>query len=190
MPPEFVSYRKIPRLIRPITITEKIDGTNGVVHVAESGEVTAGSRNRWITPEKDNYGFAKWVAKHELELRGLGPGYHFGEWWGSGIQRRYGLDHKRFSLFNVSEWNAENPPPECCHVVPTLMVTRDDFKPCMSDHFIHIAISTLRMHGSEAAPGFMHPEGIVVLHEASGHLYKVTLENDGAPKGLAKTSEE
>lgn len=31
--------------------------------------------------------------------------------------------------------------------------------------------------------GWMTPEGIVVLHFASGTLFKVTLENDEKPKG-------
>jgi hypothetical protein len=85
-------------------VTEKLDGTNAQVHITDDGRIFAGSRNRWITPDADNFGFARWVAEHEEELRALGPGSHYGEWWGSGIQRRYGLDEKRFSLFNVGRW--------------------------------------------------------------------------------------
>src|SRR4051812_4307796 len=103
--PQFQAFPSIARLFRECVVTEKIDGTNGVVHVSDDGlTVTAGSRSRWITPEADNFGFARWVAEHAEELRALGPGFHFGEWWGSGIQRRYGLDEKRFSLFNVGRW--------------------------------------------------------------------------------------
>ncbi|MCJ7726507.1 MAG: hypothetical protein MUP76_09000, partial [Acidimicrobiia bacterium] len=62
--------------------------------VAAGGVFDAGQLHwvsRWITPEVDNYGFARWVKDHEEELRtGLGAGLHFGEWWGQGIQRRYG----------------------------------------------------------------------------------------------------
>ena len=101
---EFHAFRKITRLHRECIATEKIDGTNGLVWVGDDGTVRAGSRSRWITPEADNFGFARWVAEHAEELRALGIGYHYGEWWGAGIQRRYGLDHKRFSLFNVSLW--------------------------------------------------------------------------------------
>ena len=43
-------------------VTEKIDGTNGVVLVQEDGTVVAGSRSRWIVPLADNFGFAAWVA--------------------------------------------------------------------------------------------------------------------------------
>src|SRR5688572_6537102 len=113
---EFVEFPKIPRLSRPCIITENIDGTNGVIAVLETGEVLAGSRSRWITPEQDNHGFAGWVRAHEEELRdGLGVGTHYGEWWGRGIQKRYPMiDPKRFSLFNVMRWREKRP--ECCGV--------------------------------------------------------------------------
>ncbi len=37
MPPAFKPWPKIPRLRRDIVITEKIDGTNAIIHVAEDG---------------------------------------------------------------------------------------------------------------------------------------------------------
>ena len=176
--PEFVGFQKIPRLSRQIVITEKIDGTNAQVCVLEDGRVLAGSRSRWITPEDDNFGFARWVAEHEDELRtGLGIGTHYGEWWGSGIQRRYGLNEKRFSLFNATRWYKERP--ECCHVVPSLYCGAFSFESV--DH----ALDTLRLEGSAAAPGFMKPEGIVVFHAAGRHLYKKTIEKDDEPKGVS-----
>src|SRR5687767_11177216 len=100
---EFREFQKIARLNRAVIVTEKIDGTNGCVVVSEDGlTVTAQSRSTIITPQNDNFGFAKWVQDNAEELKQLGPGYHYGEWWGCGIQRKYGLDEKRFSLFNVS----------------------------------------------------------------------------------------
>jgi hypothetical protein len=173
MTPDFKEFPKIARLNREVIVTEKIDGTNGVVFVGEDGEVRAGSRSRWITPGNDNYGFAAWVSIHAAELRGMGPGYHYGEWWGQGIQRRYGLEEKRFSLFNVSRWGALRP--SCCDVVPKLHVGTWDGVPS--------ALEYLRAYGSAAAPGFRNPEGIVIFHTASGHLYKVTLEKDEERKG-------
>jgi hypothetical protein len=102
---EFKPWPKIARLNRDITITEKIDGTNAAVIVTEEGEVAAQSRTRIITPDADNFGFARWVAEHaETLVDLLGPGRHFGEWWGQGIQRRYGLTEKRFSLFNTARY--------------------------------------------------------------------------------------
>lgn len=172
--PPFVPFQKIPRLSRDIVITEKIDGTNALVYVADDGSVHAGSRTRWITPDADNYGFAKWVAEHADELRELGPGRHYGEWWGQGIQRRYGLTEKRFSLFNVAKWDDPLVRPACCSVVPTLAIGSFD------TYVILGALQDLRIGGSVAAPGYMSPEGIVIYHTASGHLYKKTLDNYAA----------
>jgi hypothetical protein len=56
-----------------MVITEKLDGTNAQIFIADDGEVIAGSRNRWITPLNDNFGFARWVFENEDALRALGP---------------------------------------------------------------------------------------------------------------------
>ena len=179
--PNFVAFPKIPRLNREVVVTEKIDGTNAVVYVSDdSAIVAAGSRTRWITPQSDNFGFAAWVAANEEELRtGLGPGLHFGEWWGAGIQRRYGLAEKRFSLFNTHRWGDAATRPACCGVVPVL-ATGTDIRAVTEE-----ALAVLRGGGSIAAPGFDTPEGVVAFHTASGTLFKVTIEGDEAPKGRA-----
>jgi RNA ligase len=174
---DFVSFPKMARLSREVIVTEKIDGTNAQIFIGEDGAFLTGSRTRWITPEDDNFGFARWAHKHRDELMQLGPGRHFGEWWGSGIQRRYGLPEKRFSLFNAARW-AEGRPA-CCHVVPVLY--RGDF----STVAIEGALAMLKANGSVAAPGFMRPEGVVVFHVAAQTGFKKTLERDEMPKGLA-----
>lgn len=177
---EFTKYPKIARLRRDIIITEKLDGTNAQILVEDDGvTVRAGSRNRWLTPGSDNFGFAAWAAAHVEQLRCLGPGRHFGEWWGLGIQRGYGLHERRFSLFNTGRWNADTPPPACVHVVPVL------YSGPFSDGAVISAMNRLRAAGSAAAPGFNSPEGIVVFHTASGGLFKVTLEGDDMPKSQA-----
>jgi hypothetical protein len=114
MPTEFIAFPKIARLRREIIVTEKIDGTNSCIFIGEDGEFLMGSRNRWITPESDNYGFAKWAMAHKEELMGLGHGRHYGEWWGAGCQRGYGLTNndKRFSLFNVIRWCLATEEPK------------------------------------------------------------------------------
>lgn len=175
---EFEAFPKMPRLSREIIITEKIDGTNAQVFIADDGTILAGSRTRWITPADDNYGFAAWVEKNADELRNLGPGRHFGEWWGAGIQRKYGQDRKRFSLFNVSRWSEERP--SCCDVVPTLY--RGDF----TTEAVDDTIAVLRDTGSMAAPGFMQPEGVIVFHLAGNVRFKKTLEKDEVPKGMQR----
>lgn len=173
----FEGFPKIPRLKHTCVITEKIDGTNAQILVPSDPEqpLVAGSRNRYVTPEKDNFGFARWVADNEAMLRRLGPGRHFGEWWGAGIQRRYGLPGKRFWLFNSGRWTGKLPeglPPEV-GVVPVLY--HGDFQSDTVDK----VLADLATSGSVAAPGFMQPEGIVVFLPASGSLYKVTLDGDG-----------
>ncbi len=176
--PEFQPWPKLSRFNRPVIITEKIDGTNAIIHIDAVGHITAGSRTRWITPTNDNFGFAAWVDANALELQKLGEGYHYGEWYGSGIQRGYGLNEKRLALFNTSRWGAHNPnTPACCSVVPVLRI-HENARMAIDD-----ALNSLRLYGSVAVPGFMDPEGIVVYHTASKQMQKVTLKDDHKHKG-------
>jgi hypothetical protein len=176
--PEFLPFPKIPRWNREVIITEKIDGTNALVHVADDGAVTAGSRNRWVYPGADNFGWAAWVKQNEVELRELGPGYHYGEWWGGGIQRGYGRKDRSFSLFNAPKYaEAITYRIPCCRVVPLL------YRGPMSERAIAVQLELLRHGGSVAEPGYMNPEGLVIFHTAAGRTFKVLLENDDQPKG-------
>lgn len=174
---EFKNFPKMARLSRDIIVTEKIDGTNAQICIGENGEFFVGSRTRWITPDDDNYGFAKWAREHREELMQLGPGRHFGEWWGAGIQRNYGLTENRFSLFNTSRWGESRPA--CCHVVPVLI--QGPFRTDAIEHCLDL----LRERGSVAAQGFMKPEGVVVFHVAGNVGFKKTLEKDEVPKTIA-----
>lgn len=189
--PEFEAFPKVARLARPMTVTEKLDGTNAQVLVTEDGDLFFGSRTRWITPQDDSYGFARWAEGHKDELLKLGPGRHFGEWWGNGVQRGYGLKEKRFSLFNVGRWydprdaSAEDlaertAAPLCCHVVPLLL--RGPFDSAA----VQSAMDLLKERGSYAAPGFMQPEGVMVYHEAARITLKRTLVGDESPKSLVE----
>ena len=195
-PIPFIEFPKIARLSRECIITEKIDGTNASVTITEDGQFLTGSRTRWITPEDDNYGFSKWAHAHKDELLKLGVGTHFGEWWGGGIQRGYGLakDDKRFWLFNVSRWHLAGTEPKkfatadprvfktteelpaCCGLVPEL------FRGMFSTVDCHNILWCLQTGGSAAVPGFKKPEGIVIYHTAGGYLFKKTIEKDEVPK--------
>lgn len=186
---EFQPWPKTPRLNGAImVITEKIDGTNAAVIVDEHGEVGAQSRNRLITPESDNAGFAKWVWANADKLREiLGPGHHYGEWWGSGIQRGYGLANgdKRFSLFNTVRgadelWMSENEgiKVQGLDIVPVLYEGQFDTAE------IENVVGLLAAYGSHAAPGFMKPEGVIVYVPRAKSVMKVLIENDDIPKGL------
>jgi hypothetical protein len=149
--------------------------------------VSAGSRKRWLAPGKeDNFGFAGWVSDNAEDLvRVLGQGMHYGEWWGAGIQRRYGLDHKRFSLFNTSRWTPgglfEAGAPGELDVVPVLEVGTGEW-------VVEEALAKLRDVGSFAAPTFRNPEGVVVYHTAANAYFKATLDDDGQPKGAANAA--
>lgn len=176
MIPEFKGFPKIARLSRDIIITEKIDGTNGIIYIDDENNVFAGNRNKWITPEDDNYGFAKWVYDNREELLQLGPGYHYGEWYGLGINRGYGLSEKRFALFNVHRWSEDRPV--CCDVVPIL------YQGQFETFIIYSVLVDLSFNGSRIAPGFLNPEEIVIYHTASNTMFKKTIVGDDKPKGL------
>ena len=172
---EFKPFPKIPRLSREIIITEKIDGTNAQIYITEDMQMFTGSRNRWITPMDDNYSFSAWALMNRDELLKLGPGQHFGEWYGSGIQHSYGLKEKRFALFNASRWTNERPV--CCDVVPIL------YRGMFSETAINQALESLKAEGSRMVPGWMRPEGIIVFHVAANMGFKKTILKDEEYKG-------
>jgi len=178
---EFVAFPKMARLFREVIISEKIDGTNACIKITEDGQFLTGSRSRWITPDDDNFGFSKWAHDRKDELMKLGVGTHFGEWWGSGIQRGYGLQkgEKRFSLFNVARWLENDDLPAFCNVVPVL------FKGLFATSEVEKSIVLLKQFGSYAAPGFLMPEGVVVFHVAANMGFKATIEKDDKPKSAA-----
>lgn len=197
MSDDFPSFPRITRLHRPVVLTEKIDGENALISVVEwkqkptwacSDEayvnhdghhlvIRAGARNGWLSDRRDNSGFFAWARANAADLARLGPGNHYGEWWGSGIKRGYGLSNgdRRFSLFNATRWAEVRP--ECCGVVP--VVACGDGSEL--NQLVTEALLDLAAFGSSAAPGYMRPEGVVIFHAASDTLYKVTLPD--APKG-------
>lgn len=207
---EFKEFPKMPRLNRDILITEKIDGTNAAIvieeNVLETPElvgthgrtsdgkfyVTAQSRSRALKPgkETDNFGFAAWVEENKEALKLLGPGYHYGEWFGASIQRGYGMNFRGFALFDAQRWMLDTTQAAIFksvqEKVPTITtvpilyrgpwVNNGQFAP-------DVAIEFLRTHGSVLVPGYGNAEGIVVYHHAGRHGYKATLDNDAQWKG-------
>jgi hypothetical protein len=149
-----------------------------VEHEGEVYGVYAQSRTRLITPGKstDNYGFAGWVERYATELVDLlGEGLHYGEWWGAGIQRKYGMREKWFSLFNTARHSGLETTLNL-NTVPILYQGPNDTAAITG------ALELLRANGSVAAPGFMDPEGICIYHAASRQVSKVTLDKDDAGK--------
>lgn len=184
----FKAWPKIPRLTNEIYhITEKIDGTNAaiIINIGIPGDsqstpidwlvindinycIYAQSRTRIITPEDDNFGFAKWVKENAKQLiQDLGEGYHFGEWWGKGINRGYELDHKRFSLFNPIKHS------DICDHVPHIATVHNHQE--LHD-WINVECERLIQEGSLAAPGYMRPEGLVVYAEKAKSYWKVIID--------------
>jgi hypothetical protein len=205
----FTAFPKIPRLYKDVTITEKIDGTNAGIRIVyapngllETGGLTvdeyvifAQSRTRDLPTsspkmdqhpddwrKRDNHGFAQWVVEHAEKLvETLGEGVHFGEWWGFGINRGYGLQKgdKRFSLFNRTRWGHFDDPDQLPNI-PGIGVVPELYNGPMSLMAVDATMQALTMVGSYAAPGFMNPEGVVLFHSAGNHLYKVTYGYDSA----------
>lgn len=193
---EFESWPKTTRLFRQVTVTEKIDGTNACIIFEPCGEdclncttlcceayeVGAQSRNRLISPDNDNAGFAAWVYENADQLFSiLGYGRHYGEWWGQKIGRKYGMDHRVFSLFNVDKWSDElmdgvDIGDAKLSTVPVL------YRGDMDTERIMYAARMLKLHGSVAAPGFMDPEGLCVWHSQSRIVQKFTFDNNDKGK--------
>ncbi len=190
----FKPWPKTPRLNRGMIITEKIDGTNaaviilpiadlekGIPPIASVGGlvVMAQSRNRLIWPAKnrDNAGFAAWVSENaERLVELLGEGYHYGEWWGKGVQHGYGQDRKRFSLFNVVRYEGVEDTEIGLDTVPIL------YRGPFDTRIVKDLVLLVAVRGSAASAG--HPcEGVIIFHEASNSVFKVTCKNDETPKG-------
>ena len=216
--PDFTYYPKTPRLSSGYIITEKLDGSHAAVVIEEypwtSAQPLTGpelvaqvdtfptgrfnlyaqSRNRFVTPQSDNFGFAAWVRERAEELVEIpGPGRHFGEWWGHGIQRGYGLPRgeRHFSLFNVTRHNPLGsmadleayfaaPPagreplfpdlPELS-TVPVISAADNDRSLRAMSHMVDRALARLSLAGSLAAE-FARPEGIVLFHSRSNQVFK------------------
>lgn len=202
---EFQKWPSIPRLSKErMTITEKIDGTNSAIRILptenfepdsfhnrlfeyDGMSVWVQSRSRFLKPTKneDNFGFAKWVAENGYALVDiLGPGNHYGEWWGSGIQRGYGLEkgEKRFSLFHATKWMETikvEPGSTEVHALCTVpLLYTGDFE----GGVITRLKETMRLKGSNAVSHAFAAEGFVVQLREAGSAYKVLLENDDLHK--------
>jgi hypothetical protein len=201
--PEHVPFASITRLNRATVVSEKIHGSNFGIHVLLDGSVHAQSRKKIIDLTCDVKGFARWIAENSNDLATqLGPGLHFGEFAGPGIQKgfTYGWDEKRFLLFNSGRWHSEfnqaviagedpdsvTGSTKClqaplCHVVPIVAIGQSLWDPVVIG-----AIDKIRPHGSYASSGHHRAEGIVVFHEPSQATFKVLCDNDEMPKTVAQ----
>ena len=64
--PEFVPFPKIPRLHKECIVTEKIDGTNGIIYITDDGDMFIGSQNQkyffWVNVSED----CQWECEWEV----------------------------------------------------------------------------------------------------------------------------
>jgi len=108
-------YHNVPVPKVRLQGTVKLHGTNAAVVINQKGEWWCQSRERIITPESDNAGFAAWVYGNKeywdnvaIDLSGgiLKDGecvQIYGEWCGGNIQKGVGLSYlpKMFVVFAI-----------------------------------------------------------------------------------------
>lgn len=192
---EFLRFPSIPRLSRECTITEKLDGACHQVAIDIDGEtLQLGSREMWLDGKSDSEGFWEWAHEHLDALFTLGPGRHHGEWWGQGIGRGYGLQERRFSLYNTTRFCLYGSAPKLLKSVKGVDVFQDMLPPCIglvpelyrgvfSTEAVDVCLEDLRVNGSRAVPGFMRPEGVVIYHIQGNCGFKKTLDKHDQHKG-------
>lgn len=181
-------------LYAPVTILERVDGVTAQIDVTPNA-IYPVVNNRIIVPGAgDVFGIAAWLGEHLQELREvLGVGTHTGEWYGAGINRNYGLDHRRFALYNVERWcrheedvtedmridreygkKAGYIAPETCggtlDVVAEIPLYPQEGSITVKD--VPRALYLLSRDGSYQVPGFMQPEGVLVYHKKAGMYFK------------------
>lgn len=218
---QFKSWGSTPRFHKGLHITEKIDGTNagvcvqGVSKTVFDGHpdamrvfgeecdylVRAQSRKRIITPGNDNFGFAAWVWENAASLANLlGHGYHYGEWYGEGIQKNpLAVKGRRWALFNTWHWGRKENLDRLRMVdipgLTTVPVLHDEQRDGPADYMTIPAIINGLNAGGSRADGFMTlpnahkmdfhvegPEGIIVWQRETRQRYKILLREDDKHK--------
>lgn len=90
----------------------KLHGTNAGIHINPQGELSAQSRNRVLSLQNDNAGFATWVRDNNEYFSSLAIEEHviiYGEWCGPGILRGtaiQNIEHKVFCIFAL-QWGKD-----------------------------------------------------------------------------------
>jgi hypothetical protein len=202
--PKLKRWSTAPELFGSATLTELLDGHTIGIHVEvlkrnpRSGEVTVRdgdvmrvdpvggaqffrvwvqNRERMVTPDqRDVQGVAAWVKAHAGAIaETLGPGIHFGEWWGYKICRGYGLPagDRRFSLFNTARWGfIDGTQVPSLYTVPVL------WEGPLEDNWNTVREQMDKLHeqGSSAVPGYRYPAGVLLYHASADammrHVFK------------------
>ncbi len=210
--PEFEEFPKMPKWDNmELVITQKMHGTNACIniyckHCAKMGHtivigqkcecttpdygLICGKRTAWITTQSDNFGFALfcYVNKDEL-IAFLGPGIHWGEWCGPGINKDAGegLSVKTLYLFNYWREYDMAIKPKNVEIIPVLYFGKN------LPGVIEKTCEKLKVEGSAAVPGYMNPEGVVIT--LNRVRYKKPFNNEethwaGVPKAERPAKEK
>ena len=188
-----VNYNSFPSIERLeniyCIISEKIDGTNSLIEINETN-VRFGSRNRYISFSDDNAGFANFFKDYEARFEDAAkdittdesyPLRIYGEWFGCGIQRGYGLKDKFFMPFNsfYSEKLIEYQVPNV--IAPNIMYTGK-----FSMEVVDTCMQQLKLNGSGVVKDYKQPEGIVIFFPKYNFRLKETFDGakwkDALPK--------
>lgn len=173
---EYRKYPKTPRLFGgKVTVTEKLNGSNGAVMFDNDGVISVGSRNRLLGIGKgaDNFGFCAWAVENRAALFDvLGPGRHNGEWVGERIQSNpHELDGRMFALFNTDKQGAISLEASAVGLTTVPQLYQGVFK---SDT-IDMCFDYLE-DGSMFSPA-QYTEGVILYHHQLNQVFKMTWEH-------------
>ena len=210
--PSFSSIERLENIY--CIISEKIDGTNGLIEIQNKANnsntgsmiVKFGSRNRYISFSDDNAGFANFFRHYEKKFKNMAkeiiassynedsqtdeiptenyPLRIYGEWFGKGIQRGYGLKDKFFMPFSTfyAEKLIEYQVPNI--VKPNIMYTGK-----FSQEIADTCMQTLT-NGSLIIPEFKRPEGIVIHFPKYNFRLKQTFEGSKWEQNIPKAEHD
>jgi hypothetical protein len=94
----------------------KLDGKNAAIQIRDN-EVGYQSRNRMLTPDSDNAGFAAWASQYEEQWRSCGNAFDnetviiYGEWFGDRMTKNVAcsrVEGKHFAVFAVQLFTASS----------------------------------------------------------------------------------